>query len=140
MKHTQKTLIKQLIVSDGTTVFANHEDLYTIVHANDGLDYIVDKINDEFVWVLYESPEIITYNNGPIMELPCIIEEVPNVPFPVKEPKKIKKPKIPKVLQKLNGPQIPFLPSQVPLITEPPTTTVEPPKKKVIKKKAPTTA
>lgn len=105
------------IIANGTTIYANNQDLYTVITANDGNDYIVENINNTKVWNLYmppdESEDELQCFEGPILALPnlkfAITKTTPvteytlpptTVPFKKSVVKKTDSPKFKDVLYK----------------------------------------
>jgi hypothetical protein len=62
------------IIANGTTIYAENQDVYSVITANDGNDYIVEVEKNEKIWNLYmpldESEDELECFEGPILALP----------------------------------------------------------------------
>ena len=61
------------IIANGTAIYAKNQDVYTVLAANDGNDYIVEMKDDDKIWTLYmppdESEDELECYEGPILAL-----------------------------------------------------------------------
>jgi len=64
--------LQRIIASEGTVKHAKKEDLYSIMSCIDGFDYIVELVNNEKIWKLYNGLDDRTHINISETELPLL--------------------------------------------------------------------
>jgi hypothetical protein len=62
-------MLQRLIASDGIVIYSKNQEIYSVITCIDGLDYIIELVNNEKCWKLYNSiDDDKTENNISIIE------------------------------------------------------------------------
>jgi len=89
-------MLQRIIANEGVVVYAKNQEIYSIITCIDGLDYIIELVNNEKSWKLYNSPDnndkINNHINISETDLP-LLESQDNIEIQ-NEKKKGRKPKV----------------------------------------------
>jgi len=89
-------MLQRLIASDGIVVYSKNQEIYSVITCIDGLDYIIELVNNEKCWKLYNSiNDDKTENNISISETELPLLENPQEDVEIQNGKKKgRKPKV----------------------------------------------
>lgn len=83
--------ISRIITIEGITVHAKEFEIYSIVACSDGFDYIIEIINGNKEWILYNANDIKEYKNNKEFikenDLPKMEQPEINIVAPIKNVK-----------------------------------------------------
>jgi hypothetical protein len=89
-------MLQRLIASDGIVIYSKNQEIYSVITCIDGLDYIIELVNNEKCWKLYNSiDDDKTENNISISETELPLLENPQDDVEIQNVKKKgRKPKV----------------------------------------------
>ena len=89
-------MLQRLIASDGIVVYSKNQEIYSVITCIDGLDYIIELVNNAKCWKLYNSiDDDKTENNINISETELPLLENPQDDIEIQNGKKKgRKPKV----------------------------------------------